>query len=107
MRGFTNLMKRSLLRLATALLIGMAFAFTTSVASAGVVIDINKVVIVKPKVIVKNPMPSANKVLVFLPAKQTVKPEATSRVVRPFGVRPFFARPFGFNPFFNADFDFD
>ena len=113
MRDFTNIIKHSLLRLATvlsALLVGVTFALTTSVASAG---EINRVVIVKPKA-AENVLP-AIKVLVFPPAKQIVKPEAPSQGVRMpgpgnVGFRRFgFIAPFGFRPVgpLNSDADFD
>ena len=101
MRDFTNIIGHSLLRLATiftTLLVGMTFALITSTASAG---EIKKVEIVKPKV-VEIVKPEVKKVEVK--EIKAVKPEANSRVVRPFGVRPFFVRPF-FNPFFNEEID--
>ena len=112
MRGFTNIIKHSLLRLATvlsALLVGMTFALTTSVASAAVMIDINKIVFDINKVVIVKPHPVVN---VMLPVKEAVmhpvvKSDSRVRQVRPFFARPFFFRPFGFNPFFDEDFDFD
>jgi hypothetical protein len=84
----------------TTLIVGMTFALTTSVASAG---EIKKVVIEKPKVVEKVVLPE-KKAVVFPVAKEVVKPEAKSDfAVRPFFFRPFF-RPF-FNPFFDVDFD--
>ena len=106
MKGFTNIIKHSLLRPATvlsALLVGMTFALTTSVASAAVVNGVFFIV-PKPKVVQQVVLPKS-KVEVRPVKQEVVKPEVNSRVVRPFGVRPFFARPFGFNPFFDEDFD--
>ena len=118
MRSFTNIIRHSLLRLATtlaALLVGMTFALTTSVASAAVVIDINKivfdinkVVIVKPHPVV-NVMQPASKVEVPPVVKPEVKVDSSLGVVRPLGIRPFLARPFfarpsDFNPFFDEEF---
>jgi hypothetical protein len=114
MRGFTDIIKHSLLRLSTVLstlLVGMAFALTTSVASAAVVnnvmIDINKVVFDINKVVIVKPHPVVN---VMLPVKEAVvhpvvKSDSGVRQVRPFFVKPFFGRPVVFNPFFEEDFD--
>jgi len=91
----------------TTLMVGMAFALTTSVASAAVVkhvnIDNNKDVI--EAAVVKAPV--ASKVEVQKIEKAEVKADSSSGVnssfIRPFGFgfRPF---GFGFNPFFDEDF---
>jgi hypothetical protein len=84
----------------TALMVGMTFALTTSLASAG---EINKVEVVKPKVVEKVKVPE-NKVEALPVVKQAVKADSSSGFVRPFGFSPFFFRPFGFNPFFDEEF---
>jgi len=98
MRDFTNIIRHSLLRLATiftTLLVGMTFALITSTASAG---EIKKVEIIKPKVveIVKLPVKIAE--VKAIPVK-VIKPEAKSDAVNPFFFNRFF------NPFLFAEFD--
>jgi len=103
MRDVTNIIRHSLLRLATiftTLLVGMTFALITSAASAG---EIKKVEIVKPKVaeaveVVKLPVNIAE--VKAIPVK-VVKPEAKSDA----GVNPFFFNRFFFNPFFFEELD--
>jgi len=113
MRGVSSIIKHSLLRLATvlsALLVGMNFALTTSVASAAVMIDINKIVIDINKVVIVKPHPVVN---VMLPVKEAVVHPAVNEAVMPQmksdakvrQVKPFFGRPVLFNPFFDEDFD--
>jgi hypothetical protein len=113
MRGFANIIKHSLLRLATvlsALLVGMTFALTTSVASAAVVNGVNGAffIVPKPKVVQVVVQPTS-KVEVLPVVKEAVMPQVKSdskvRQVRPFFARPFFFRSFGFNQFFDEDFD--
>jgi len=91
----------------TTLMVGMAFALTTSVASAAVVkhvnIDNNKDVI--EAAVVKAPV--ASKVEVQKVEKAEVKADSSSGVAVP-RVNSSFIRPFGFgfgfNPFFDEEF---
>ena len=111
MKGLTNTIKHSLLGLSTtltALLVGMTFALTTSVASAAVMIDINKVVFDINKVVIVKPHPVVN---VMMPVKEAVAHPVVKEAVMPEmksdakvrQVKPFFGRPVVFNPFFDEE----
>jgi len=104
MRDFTNIIRHSLLRLATiltTLFVGMTFTLITSAASAA---EIKKVEIVKPRVVEIVKLPVINAAVKAIPVK-VIKPAAKSDA----GVNPFFFNRF-FNPFnqgffFNEEFD--